>query len=69
MRNEDLVGRDEVGQGDGLVALPLLEGLDVVDEDEEVLGAALVVDLGRGGCALDHLDVCVCVCVKVVVEE
>ena len=62
--DEDLVGRDKMGHRNGLVALPLLESLNVVDENEEVLVVALVVDLGCGSCALDHVggDVCECEC-------
>ncbi len=54
VRYEDLVGRDEVCQRDGLVGLPLLHSLDVIDEDDEVLGSTLVVDLGCRSSALDH---------------
>ena len=64
MGDKYLVGRDKMGHRDGLVALPLLESLNVVDEDEEVLVGALVVDLSRGSSALDHVggDVCECRC-------
>lgn len=55
MRHEDLEGGDEVCQGDRLVALPLLVGLDVIDEDDEVVLVALVVDLGLLSGAL-HFD-------------
>lgn len=34
-----------MSQRDGLVGLPLLGRLEVVDEDDEVLGLALVVAL------------------------
>lgn len=55
MRHEDLECGDEVSQGDRLVALPLLVGLNIVDEDDEVVLSALVVDLDLLSCAL-HLD-------------
>lgn len=41
-------------QRDRLVALPLLVGLEVVNEDNEVLTASLVVNLGRDSGALHH---------------
>jgi hypothetical protein len=56
VRDEDLEGRDEVRHGDALVALPLLVGLDVIDEDKEVIVLALVVDLGLSGLAASHLE-------------
>lgn len=52
--DEDFVGRDEVCRGDRLVRLPLLESLDVIHEDDEVLGRSLVVDFGRSSSALHH---------------
>lgn len=55
MRHEDLECRDEVSQGNGLVLLPLLVGLEVVDEDEEVVVLALVVNLDLSSGAL-HFD-------------
>lgn len=55
MRHKDLEGRDEMSQGDRLVALPALVGCDVVDEDDEVVLCALVVDLDLFASAL-HLD-------------
>lgn len=55
VRHKDLEGRDEVSQGDGLVALPLLVGLNIVDEDDEVVLSTLVVDLDLLSCAL-HFD-------------
>ena len=69
--NEDLVGRDKMGHRNGLVVLPFLESLNVVDENEEVLVVALVVDLGCGSCALDHVggDVCECEGVSVTVSD
>jgi len=54
VRDEDLEGGNEVGHGDGLVRLPLLVRVDVLDEDEEVVVLALVVDLDLGGFASRH---------------
>lgn len=56
MCDEDLEGRDEVRHGDGLVLLPLLVVGDVVNEDEEVVLLALVVDLDLRRLSLDHFD-------------
>ena len=54
VRNEDLEGADDLGERDALVALPLLEGLCVVDEDDEVVLLALEVDLGLLCFAASH---------------
>lgn len=43
-----------MSQGHAGVAEPLLVGLDVVDEDDEVVRVALVVDLALGGLAASH---------------
>lgn len=51
--NEDLERGDEVSEGDALVSLPLLVGLNIIDEDDEVV-AALVVDLGLLSLAASH---------------
>jgi len=45
LADEHLEGADDLSEGNALVGLPLLGGLDVVDEDDEVLGLALVVAL------------------------
>lgn len=60
MSNEDLERGDEVSEGDALVSLPLLVGLNIIDEDDEVV-AALVVDLGLLSLAASH---CGCVLVR-----
>lgn len=44
--NEDLEGRDEVAHWNRLVTLPLVEVRDIINEDDEVVILALVVDLG-----------------------
>lgn len=44
--DEDLPAVDDLRQRDGLVLLPVLNGLVGVDEDDKVIILALVVDLG-----------------------
>jgi hypothetical protein len=46
VRNEDLERTNELRERDTLILLPLLESLSIVDEDDEVVFLALVVDLG-----------------------
>lgn len=72
MGDEDLERADDLGQGDAFVRLPVLYGLDIVDEDDKVLRVALVVDLGLlsftaghdccclGGCGVGKFEVCGC---------
>lgn len=70
---EDLEDGNDLGQRSRLVADPLVVVVLAVDEDEEVLVVALVVDLGLGGTAAHFGWICVgswfgmCVCVVVVV--
>ena len=66
---EDLERRDEVGQRDGLIALPLLVRVHIIDEDNEVVGVALEVDLGLGGLSASHLDVVLLVVLEVGLED
>ena len=54
MGNEDLEGTDDLCERDALVILPLLESLGVIDEDNEVVLLALVVDLGGLCFSLRH---------------
>lgn len=56
MCDEDVEGGYEVRHGDRAVVLPLLEGGDVVDKDDEVVLLALEVDLGLVSLSLDHCD-------------
>jgi hypothetical protein len=56
--DKDLEGGDEVCHWDGLVTLPLLEGLDIVQKDNEVVLVALEVDLDLRSFALDHFGGC-----------
>jgi hypothetical protein len=44
--DEDLERADDLCERDGLVGLPVLCRLHVINEDDEVLILALVVDLG-----------------------
>lgn len=57
MCDKDLEGGDEVSHGDARVRLPLLVLLAVVNEDEEIIVLALVVDLDLGSLAASH-DCC-----------
>lgn len=57
--NQDLETADDLGKGNAGVLLPLLDSLAAVDEDNEVLGLALVVDLGLSSVATSH---CVYMC-------
>lgn len=54
MGDKDLPAADDLSERNALVVLPVLDGLDVVDEDDEVLLLALVVDLGLGVVAASH---------------
>jgi hypothetical protein len=47
--DKDLEAVDNLSERHALVLLPLLNGLDALDEDNEVLAVALVVALGLGG--------------------
>lgn len=46
MRDEDLPAVQHLRQRDAAVMLPFLQNIEVVDEDNEVLRATLVEDLG-----------------------
>lgn len=48
MGNEDLEAADDLGEGNALVLLPVLDGLLAVGEDHEVILLALEVDLDLG---------------------
>jgi hypothetical protein len=52
--DEDLERADDLGERDGLVGLPVLCRLYIIDEDDEVLVLALVVDLGLLSFASGH---------------
>jgi hypothetical protein len=46
MCDEDIEAVDDIYERYGLVLLPLLQSLGAVEDDYEVVAAALVVDLG-----------------------
>lgn len=55
MCHKDLDGGDEVSEGNALVAaLPLLVLINIVNENEEIVAVALVVDLALGGTSAGH---------------
>lgn len=54
MRHEDLELAHDLGQGGGAVVLPVLDGFDVVDVDDEVFVLALVVHFGKVGVSAGH---------------
>ena len=54
--HKNLERRDKVGEGDARVLEPLLVFLGVVDENEEVVVLALVMDLGLDGLSTGHDD-------------
>lgn len=56
----DLDGGDELNQGNGLVVQPLLVGLCIIEEDDEVVVLSLVVDLALGGAASSHDELIWC---------
>jgi hypothetical protein len=52
--DEDLEAADNLCKRDARVLFPVLDGLGAVDEDDEILGLALVVDLGLGSITASH---------------
>jgi hypothetical protein len=54
--DEDLERGDEVSVGDALVGLPVLESLNIVEEDDEIVSLALEVDLALLCAATSHDD-------------
>jgi len=52
--DEDLEAGHDLSERDGSIALPLLDLLGVVDEDDEVFFLALVEDFGLGGVSSRH---------------
>jgi hypothetical protein len=59
VRDKDLEAADDLGDGSRAIVLPLLDGRDVVNEDDKVLVLALVVDLGLLGVSTWHFAVVV----------
>jgi len=60
VRHEDLPAADDGCQGDGLVILPVADSLSRVDEDDEVVALALVVDLALGFVSARHCGWVLC---------
>lgn len=58
MSDEDLPAVQNFSEGNTTVALPLLEGLKVIDKDNEVIGATLVEDLVGGFVSTGHFEGC-----------
>lgn len=60
VRHEDLPAADDGCKGDRLVLLPVLHSLSRVDEDDEVVTLALVVDLALGFVSARHCGWVLC---------
>ena len=54
MSNEDLPSVQYTSQRNGPVMAPVVEGSDVVDEDDKVFRGTLVEDLGVGFVPASH---------------
>jgi hypothetical protein len=54
--HKDLPPIQHISQWDATVTLPLLQGLEVIDEDDKVLGATLVKDLVGVVVGARHLE-------------
>jgi hypothetical protein len=54
VRNKNLPTAHDLGQGDGAILAPVLGGGDVIDENDEVVGVALVDHLGGGVVSASH---------------
>jgi hypothetical protein len=57
--DKDLPAVQDVRKSDAAVILPFLEDVKIVDEDNEVIGLALVEDLGSGVVTTSHCEECV----------
>lgn len=57
MSNENLECAHELGQGDGLVGLPLVGFIDAINEDEEILILSLVMSLDLLCFSASHVEV------------
>lgn len=58
MSHEDLPAVQNFSEGNTAVALPLLEDLKVIDEDNEVIGATFVENLGGCFVSTGHFEGC-----------
>jgi hypothetical protein len=56
MRNKNLPPTQDLLQRDGAVLSPVVYGSDVIDEDDEVVEFALVVDFGGVVVSARHGD-------------
>lgn len=56
MSDKDLPAVQDISQGDTAVLLPLLQDLQVINEDDEVLGLTLEEDLVSVVVGARHLD-------------
>lgn len=54
MRNKDLEARNNLGQGNRAIFFPFLNGLNVVDKNDEVVFFPVVVDSKLGDVAAGH---------------
>lgn len=54
MRHKDLEPAHDLREGNTAIFLPILYGLDVIDEDNEIVFLAFVVDFGLGCIAAGH---------------
>lgn len=55
MSHEDLPAVQHIAKRDAAVSPPLVQDLEVVDEDDEVVRATLVEDLGNGIVGTRHV--------------
>lgn len=56
VRHQDLERVDHLGERDGFVLLPLFKLFWRFDEDDEIIGVALVEDFGDGAVSASHFD-------------
>lgn len=55
MSNKDLPAVKDIRQRDGAVTAPSVQGVMVINEDDEVVGCSLVEHLGGGVVVARHL--------------
>ena len=55
MSNKDLPAVKNIRQRDGAVTAPSVQGVVVIDEDDEVVGCSLVEHLGGGVVVARHI--------------
>lgn len=54
MGDENLEAADDLGEWNGTIALPRLNGLAAINEDHKVVVLAVVMDLGLGSVSTSH---------------